>query len=63
VLLVHGDDHFFKIDKPLYSPLRMLKNFTRVQTFGSPSNHWVRVTVEGSQPQVFTLQPVMVEGH
>ncbi|PIT74263.1 hypothetical protein [Limnohabitans sp. JirII-31] len=63
VLLVHGDDHFFKIDKPLYSPLRMLKNFTRVQTFGSPSNHWVKVTVEGSQPQVFTLQPVMVEGH
>lgn len=63
VLLVHGDDHFFKVDKPLYSPVRMLKNFTRVQTFGSPSNHWVKVTVDTSKPQVFSIQPVIVDGH
>ncbi len=63
VLLVHGDDHFFKIDKPLYSPNKMLKNFTRVQTFGSPSNHWVKVTVDVSTPQVFDIQPVIVEGN
>lgn len=63
VLLVHGDDHFFKIDKPLHSPIRMLKNFTRVQTFGSPSNHWVKVTVDTSNPQVFNIQPVIIDSN
>jgi hypothetical protein len=60
VLLVHGDDHFFKMDKPLYAPGKMLKNFTRVQTFGSPSNHWVRVLVNKDDPEVFTIKPVVV---
>ena len=60
VLLVHGDDHFFKIDKPLYSPGKMLKNFTRVQTFGSPSNHWVKVWVNKDDPELFTIKPVIV---
>jgi len=43
VLLVHGDTHFFKVDKPLYSPAKLLPNLTRLQTFGSPSLHWVKV--------------------
>lgn len=60
VLLVHGDDHFFKMDKPLYTPDKMLKNFTRVQTFGSPSNHWIKVLVNKDDPEVFTIKPVMV---
>ena len=30
VLLVHGDTHFFKVDKPLYSPTRVLTNLTRL---------------------------------
>lgn len=63
VLLVHGDDHFFKVDKPLYAPNKLLKNFTRLQTFGSPSNHWVKVTVDLSTPHIFNIQPVMVEGN
>ncbi len=63
VLLVHGDDHFFKVDKPLYSPNKMLKNFTRVQTFGSPSNHWVKVTVDTATPHVFAIQPIIVDGN
>jgi hypothetical protein len=41
----------------------MLKNFTRVQTFGSPSNHWVKVTVDVSKPHVFSIQPVIVDAH
>ena len=61
VLLVHGDTHFFKVDKPLYSPTRVLANLTRLQTFGSPLIHWVRVTVEPKNPNVFTVQPVMVK--
>ncbi len=61
VLLVHGDTHFFKVDKPLYSPGKLLANLTRLQTFGSPLIHWVRVTVEPKNPNVFTIQPVMVK--
>ena len=60
VLLVHGDTHFFKVDKPLYSPTRLLPNLTRLQTFGSPLIHWVRVAVEPKNPNVFAIQPVIV---
>ncbi len=60
VLLVHGDTHFFKLDKPLYSPTRLLPNLTRVQTFGSPLLHWVKVTVDATSENVFTMQPVIV---
>jgi hypothetical protein len=61
VLLVHGDTHFFKVDMPLRTPLNMLPNLTRVQTFGSPSNHWVHVTVDSKRPEVFTVRPVIVK--
>jgi hypothetical protein len=60
VLLVHGDTHFFKVDKPLYSPTKLLPNLTRLQTFGSPVLHWVRVTVDATSDNVFTIQPVIV---
>jgi len=61
VLLVHGDTHFFKIDKPLYSPGKTLLNLTRLQTFGSPSLHWVKVTVDDKRESVFDIEPVMVQ--
>ena len=60
VLVVHGDTHFFKMDKPLYSPTKLLHNLTRVQTFGSPSLHWVKVTVNPNSAHVFEVQPVIV---
>ena len=61
VLFVHGDTHFFKVDKPLYSPTKLLPNLTRVQTFGSPSLHWVKVTVDPASEQLFMVQPVIVK--
>jgi len=61
VLFVHGDTHFFKVDKPLYSPTKLLPNFTRLQTFGSPSLHWVRVTVDPRSAHLFQVQPVIVK--
>lgn len=61
VLLVHGDTHYFKVDKPLYDPAHPLANLTRVQTFGSPAIHWVRVSVDPKSANVFTIQPVMVK--
>lgn len=60
VLLVHGDTHFFKVDKPLYSPAKLLPNLTRLQTFGSPSLHWVKVTVDPANAGLFGIQPVIV---
>ncbi len=60
VVLVHGDTHFFKIDKPLIDATHMLANFTRVQTFGSPNVHWLKVTVDAANPNVFTFNPVIV---
>ena len=67
VVLVHGDSHYFRVDKPL-SPLRVrgrppvtaLENFTRVETFGSPYSHWVHVTVDAGDPSVFTFRPRIV---
>ncbi len=61
VLLVHGDTHFYKVDKPLYSPTRLLANLTRLQTFGSPAIHWVRVVADPRSATVFTIHPVIVK--
>jgi len=60
VVLVHGDTHFFKIDKPLIDQANMIKNFTRVETFGSPNLHWIKVTVEANSPNVFHFEPMIV---
>lgn len=60
VLFVHGDQHVFKTDKPLYRPLKPLLNFTRIETFGSPSLHWVKVKVDTASANVFQIEPVIV---
>jgi hypothetical protein len=60
VVLVHGDTHYFKMDKPLTDATHMLPHFTRVQTFGSPNVHWVKVDVDASSRDVFTFHPMIV---
>lgn len=60
VVLVHGDSHTFRIDKPVISETRPL-NFTRVETFGSPDVHWVRATVDPRDEKVFSFEPEIVE--
>ena len=60
VVLVHGDSHTFRIDKPVISETRPL-NFTRVETFGSPDVHWVRVSVNPRNPEVFAFEPEIIE--
>ena len=61
VLMVHGDTHFFKVDKPLYSPTKLLPNLTRLQTFGSPLIHWVQVMVDTKNPNIFSITPIIVQ--
>lgn len=62
VVLVHGDSHYFRIDKPLLGSAsrRRIENFTRVETFGDPDVHWLRVTVNSDDPNVFTFRPQLV---
>lgn len=63
VVYVHGDTHTFRIDKPLVrSPngKRMIENFTRVETFGFPNTHWIRVTIDPKNPNVFRFQQEIV---
>jgi hypothetical protein len=62
VVLAHGDSHFFRIDKPIQARgvIPAVENFTRVETFGNPNHHWVQVTVEADEPQVFTFRPRIV---
>jgi hypothetical protein len=60
VLLIHGDTHRFRVDRPLLdSETRQpLANFTRVEVFGSPSMNWVRVRVEETAAGVrFSAEP------
>ena len=65
VVLVHGDSHYFRIDKPLYAEegdeeTRVL-NFTRVETFGDADVHWVRATIDTHEDEVFSFDPELVE--
>lgn len=65
VALLHGDTHLFRIDKPLYSKRtnRVFENFTRVEVFGAPDTHWVRITIDPSKPELFTVEPEIVAGN
>ena len=63
VVLVHGDSHYFRIDKPLTRSGRRLENFTRVETFGNPDVHWLRVTVDPNDPNVFTFRQQIVRNN
>ena len=62
VLYVHGDTHLFRSDKPLYSAKtgRAFENFTRVEVFGWPDSHWIKVDVDPSDPQLFVIRPQIV---
>lgn len=61
VALVHGDSHYFKVDKPINTPQGgIVANFTRVETFGSRNTHWVAATIDASNPNVFTFEQRIV---
>ena len=62
VVLAVGDTHVFRVDKPLYAPASgiQLSNFTRVEVFGNPHVHWVHVTVDPEEPEVFSFRQRIV---
>jgi len=62
VVLVHGDSHYFRIDKPMIGTAsgRRVENFTRVETFGELDNHWLHVDVSPGNPNVFVFDQRIV---
>jgi hypothetical protein len=67
VAYVHGDSHYFRVDKPfLDGNGRRLENFTRVETFGNNAGNgtndvmWVKVMVNPLSREVFSYQPQIV---
>jgi hypothetical protein len=70
VVLVHGDSHYFRIDKPLQNEQgQRVENFTRLETPGDNAQngnndvHWVKVTVDPDSREVFAFQPQVVPGN
>jgi hypothetical protein len=70
VAYVHGDSHYFRIDKPfLDAQGRRLENFTRVETFGNNQANgnndvqWLKVLVDPDSREVFSYQPQIVPGN
>jgi hypothetical protein len=61
VVLAVGDTHVFRVDKPLYAGRRLVENFTRVETFGFPDVHWVRVRVDPGSREVFSFHQQIVD--
>jgi hypothetical protein len=66
VAYVHGDSHYFRVDKPLLdSTGKRVTNFTRVETFGDHQPtlgdvNWLKVNVDPSSRQVFSYEQQIV---
>lgn len=58
VVLVHGDTHWQRVDRPLRDPAsgRRLDNFTRVETFGYPYMGWVKGFIDTEAPGLFRFE-------
>jgi hypothetical protein len=67
VAYVHGDSHYFRVDKPLQNAKgQRVENFTRVETYGDNQANgtndvnWVKVFVDARSREVFSYQPQVV---
>ena len=59
VLLIHGDSHRFVIDQPFKGKSgRPMQNLVRLEVYGAPEVHAVRVTVDTDNPSVFGYTPL-----
>lgn len=70
VAYVHGDSHYYRVDKPLLNAAgQRLENFTRVETFGNSAANgnndvqWVKVKVDARSREVFSYQAMIVPGN
>lgn len=65
VLLVHADEHRYRLDVgvQLLPDEAPLPNGTRLETFGDPNVHGVLVVVDPDSPQLFLCGPLIVPGN
>jgi hypothetical protein len=63
VLLIHGDTHYFRVDKPIVVSGQRVMNFTRLEAFGNPDVHWVEVTVDPRDDELFLIDQEIVPGN
>jgi hypothetical protein len=62
VVCIHGDSHYFRVDKPFKDELgSTYLHFTRMEVFGSPNVAGVVVTVDPSDSQVFSYRPYYLQ--
>ena len=59
VLLVHGDEHQYIVDRPFSDPVtgEPISNLQRLETFGSPDIGWVDVVVDTTLADPFRFEP------
>ena len=62
VVVVHGDTHRFRHDRPLVDPAtgRPVPNVVRVETYGSPFVGWVEVTIDPGAGEPVRAEPHLV---
>lgn len=61
VLVMHGDDHIYTVDRPWAARgIRPLQNLMRLQVPGSPEVGWVRVMVKPGAKEPFTFEKHVV---
>ncbi len=59
VLLIHGDSHRFVIDRPFKNGAgKPVQNVVRLEVFGAPDVHAVRVRVDSDDPALFSYSPI-----
>lgn len=65
VALAHGDSHYFRVDKPLRQAAtgQHLTRFTRIEPFGTPDIHWLRVIVDPGDAHVFQVRAEIIEAN
>lgn len=68
VVIAHGDSHYFRADKPVSAAtasngVQMLENVTRIENFGAQYVHWVEVTVNAKDENVFGFKQHIVKAN
>ena len=59
VLFIHGDSHKFVVDRPFKNRNdKPIPNVLRLEVFGAPDVHAVRVTVDTDNPDLFSFSPL-----
>ena len=59
VLVIHGDEHQYIVDRPFRDPVTgaPISNLQRLETFGSPDIGWVDVVVDTTLAEPFRFEP------